>query len=74
LIHLNQTHSLDYPILACIAQDILALPGVSISVEQLFQATNTPFWTPAFDICLKDSGFDSERGVEERFWSQHELP
>jgi hypothetical protein len=31
-----QDHSADFPVLAHIARDILAIPGVSISVEQLF--------------------------------------
>jgi hypothetical protein len=29
----------DYPILACIARDILAIPGISISVERLFSSS-----------------------------------
>jgi hypothetical protein len=39
LTNLNQTHALDYPVLARIAQDILAIPGVSISVERLFTSS-----------------------------------
>jgi hypothetical protein len=39
LAHLNQTHSFDYPVLSRIARDILAIPGVSISVEQLFSSS-----------------------------------
>jgi hypothetical protein len=31
-----QNHALDFLVLACIAHDILAIPEVSISVEQLF--------------------------------------
>ena len=31
-----QQHAIDFPVLAHIAHDILAIPGVSISVEQLF--------------------------------------
>ena len=32
-------HSFDHPILARIARDILAIPGVSISVEQVFSSS-----------------------------------
>ncbi|KIM77822.1 hypothetical protein PILCRDRAFT_610392 [Piloderma croceum F 1598] len=32
-------HATDFPMLACIARDILAIPGVSISVEQLFSSS-----------------------------------
>ena len=32
-------HSFDYQILARIARDILAIPGVSISVEQVFSSS-----------------------------------
>ena len=32
-------HAADFPILSLIAQDILAIPGVSISVEQLFSSS-----------------------------------
>ena len=39
LAHLNQTHSFDYPVLSRIAQDVLAIPGVSISVEWLFSSS-----------------------------------
>ena len=31
-----QIHTIDFPVLTCIACDILAIPGVRISVEQLF--------------------------------------
>ena len=30
---------IDFPVLACIARDILAIPGVSISVERLFSSS-----------------------------------
>lgn len=36
---LLQTHESDFPVLACIAWDILAIPGVSISVERLFSSS-----------------------------------
>jgi len=39
LIHFNQTHLSDYPILAHMARDILDIPGVSISVEWLFSSS-----------------------------------
>ena len=31
-----QTHAVDFPVLAHITHDVLAVPGVSISMEQLF--------------------------------------
>ena len=31
-----QIHAVDFPMLACITHNVLAIPGVSISVEQLF--------------------------------------
>ena len=34
-----QRHDLDFPVLAHIARDILAIPGVSISVERLFSSS-----------------------------------
>jgi hAT family C-terminal dimerisation region len=34
-----QIHAVDFPILALIARDILAIPGVSISVERLFSSS-----------------------------------
>jgi hypothetical protein len=34
-----QIHTVDFPVLACITHDILAIPGVSISVEQLFSSS-----------------------------------
>jgi hAT family C-terminal dimerisation region len=34
-----QKHASDFPVLALIAQDILAIPGVSISVERLFSSS-----------------------------------
>ena len=34
-----QKHAADFPILSLIAQDILAIPGVSISVEWLFSSS-----------------------------------
>jgi hypothetical protein len=34
-----QDHSADFPVLAHIARDILAIPGVSISVERLFPSS-----------------------------------
>jgi hypothetical protein len=34
-----QIHAVDFPVLACIARDILAIPGVSISVERLFSSS-----------------------------------
>jgi hypothetical protein len=34
-----QTHSTNYPVLAHIARDVLAIPGVSISVERLFSSS-----------------------------------
>ena len=34
-----QKHATDFPVLACIARDILAIPGVSISVERLFSSS-----------------------------------
>lgn len=34
-----QTHSTNYPVLARIARDVLAIPGVSISVERLFSSS-----------------------------------
>jgi hypothetical protein len=39
LIALNQMHCVDYPNLAHTACDILAIPGVSISVEWLFSSS-----------------------------------
>ena len=35
----SQKHVVDFPMLACIACDVLAIPGVSISVEQLFSSS-----------------------------------
>ena len=34
-----QIHTVDFPVLARIARDILAIPGVSISVERLFSSS-----------------------------------
>ena len=34
-----QQHALDFPVLARIACDVLAIPGVSISVERLFSSS-----------------------------------
>jgi hypothetical protein len=34
-----QKHAADFPILSLIARDILAIPGVSISVERLFSSS-----------------------------------
>jgi hypothetical protein len=34
-----QNHTNDFPVLALIARDVLAIPGVSISVEQLFSSS-----------------------------------
>jgi hypothetical protein len=34
-----QSHAIDFPVLARIARDILAIPGVSISVERLFSSS-----------------------------------
>ena len=34
-----QQHALDFPVLARIARDVLAIPGVSISVERLFSSS-----------------------------------
>jgi len=34
-----QIHAVDFPVLALIARDILAIPGVSISVERLFSSS-----------------------------------
>ena len=37
--HITQEHAADFPVLARIARDILASPGVSISVERLFSSS-----------------------------------
>jgi len=34
-----QKHAADFPILSLVARDILAIPGVSISVERLFSSS-----------------------------------
>ena len=34
-----QIHTVDFPVLARIVRDILAIPGVSISVERLFSSS-----------------------------------
>ena len=34
-----QIHAVDFPVLARIAHDVLAIPGVSISVERLFSSS-----------------------------------
>ena len=34
-----QIHAVDFPVLSRIAHDILAIPGVSISVERLFSSS-----------------------------------
>jgi hypothetical protein len=39
LVSCFQTHEVDFPVLARIARDILAIPGVSISVERLFSSS-----------------------------------
>jgi hypothetical protein len=39
LITIRQTHASDFPVLARIACDIVAIPGVSNSVEQLFSSS-----------------------------------
>ena len=38
VVNLNWIHSLDYPVLSCIAQDNLAVLGIIISVEWLFSS------------------------------------
>jgi hypothetical protein len=38
-LYLLQKHAIDFPVLARIARDILAIPGVSISVERLFSSS-----------------------------------
>ena len=35
----SQIHVVDFPVLACITQDVLAIPGVSISMERLFSSS-----------------------------------
>ena len=34
----SQIHVVDFPVLTCIVCDVLAIPGVSISVERLFSS------------------------------------
>jgi hypothetical protein len=34
-----QTYAVHFPVLACIARDVLTIPGVSISVERLFSSS-----------------------------------
>ena len=41
--HIMQEHVADFPVLACIMQDILAILGVSISVEHLFSGSKHTF-------------------------------
>lgn len=36
MLHTSQAHSSEFPVLARIARDILAIPGVSVAVERLF--------------------------------------
>ena len=61
LITIWQTHAPDFPVLARIARDILALLGVSISVEQLFSSSKNTlsdsvlldYWIRVEDSCYE---------------------
>ena len=63
----SQIHIVDFPVLTCIVCDVLAIPGVSISVEWLFfkWQTHDIGLTFRYDsrVCIKDCGC---KGVAEK--------
>ncbi|KIJ31941.1 hypothetical protein M422DRAFT_115175, partial [Sphaerobolus stellatus SS14] len=38
---LEQEHEQHFPVLACVARDVLCIPGVSVSVERLFSSSRS---------------------------------
>ena len=60
----NQTHSLDYLVLARNARDILAIPGVSISVERLFSSSKHTL----SDTCSLLTAISASKTVVTKEW------
>ena len=64
VVNLNWIHSLDYPVLSCIAQDILAVLGINISVEWLFSSSKHTF----SDTCSSLIAMSTSKMVVVKEW------
>jgi hypothetical protein len=59
-----QIHAVDFPVLACITCDILAIPGVSISVEWLFSSNKHTL----SDVCSAMTAESTSKTVVAKEW------